>query len=639
MTHTDVREDPQDAVQRLVRRLWGHDTLRPLQHDAIFADLAGRDSLLVMATGGGKSLCYQAPAILRHELGEPGTTLVVSPLVALMDDQVASLRAMGVDAVAMHSGNEELERQEQLRLLDRGRVPLVFVAPERALRPGFLRGMAAIGVRSLCIDEAHCISQWGHEFRPEYRRLAELRQAFPGVAMHAFTATATHQVGRDIAAQLQLHEPLLLRGPVHRPNLLIRTRHRLDGPAQCLECIRRHAGEAGIVYCLSRADAERTQAALQREGIRAGVYHAGLSTTARKRAHEDFRAERIDVMVATVAFGMGVDRGDVRFVIHMTLPRSVEHWVQEAGRAGRDGLPSEVLLLHAAGDVTRWERLMDRDHGASDDLAARVAAEAHRTSQRGQLQAMRSIVTQDRCRHAVIGEHFGQPWTLGPCGACDVCLGEWQPLADATHVARVSLSAVARVEQRFGARHVAAILAGSGSRTLHRWGHADLTVFGMLRHLPRAVILQVLEQLVEQGLLQRCGEEQPVLQLTPSALPVLRGDRAVTLRTTPVHARRSAAEVAGWGDVDRSLVERLRTLRRDLARDRGIPPFMVFSDVTLRAMAAQRPTHAAALLRIPGLGERRVAAYGARLLEALGSEAGSGSPSSSSSSMASAAEA
>jgi ATP-dependent DNA helicase RecQ len=639
MTHMDVRGIPHDAVQRLVRRLWGHESLRPLQQEAISADLSGQDSLLVMATGGGKSLCYQAPAILRGEQGESGATLVVSPLVALMDDQVASLRAMGVDAVAMHSGNEELERQEQRRLLDQGQVPLVFVAPERALRPGFLRGMAAMGVRSICIDEAHCISQWGHEFRPEYRRLAELRHAFPGVAVHAFTATATPQVGRDIAAQLQLRDPVLLHGPVHRPNLLIRTRHRVDGPAQCLECIRRHSGEAGIVYCLSRADAERTHAALRREGVRAGVYHAGLAAAARRRAHEDFRAERIDVMVATVAFGMGVDRGDVRFVIHMTLPRSVEHWVQEAGRAGRDGLPSEVLLLHGAGDVTRWERLIDRDEGACDDLAARVAAEVHRQSQRAQVQSMRSVVARDLCRHAAIGEHFGQPWTRGACGACDVCLGEWQPLADATHVARVSLSAVARVEQRFGARHVAAILAGGGSQTLKRWGHADLGVFGMLRHLPRAVILQVLEQLVEQGLLRRSGEEQPVLQLTPSSLPVLRGERVVTLRTTPLHARRSAAEVAGWSDVDRSLVERLRGLRRDLARGRGIPPFMVFSDVTLRAMAARRPSHAAALLEIPGLGERRVAAYGAALLEVLAPEAASGSASISSSSMASAADA
>jgi ATP-dependent DNA helicase RecQ len=334
---------------------------------------------------------------------------------------------------------------------------------------------------------------------------------------------------------------------------------------------------------------------------------------------------------------MGVDRGDVRFVIHMTLPRSIEHWVQESGRAGRDGLPSEVLLLHGAADVARWERLIEAPQPEESDLATRVQTEAHRLAQRSQVQAMRRLAATPRCRHAAISEHFGQAWERGGCQACDACLGEWQPLADATRVSRVALSAVARLEQRFGLRHVAAVLAGSGGRSIRQWNHQTLGVFGMLRHLPRATILQVLEQLIDRGLLHRTADEHPTLKLTPDALPVLRGEREVELLTTPTHARRTAAEAASWGDADRSLVERLRALRRELASTRGIPPFMVFSDVTLRALASRRPATPEALAGIPGLGERRLAAYGAALLAALAGSAAVSS--SSSSSIASAAEA
>ena len=638
MTRKDVRAHPQDAVQEIVHRLWGHAHLRPLQREAIEADLAGRDSLTVLATGGGKSLCYQAPALLAAERGDDRLTLVVSPLVALMDDQVASLHSMGIEAMAMHSGLADGDRGEQESAFHATRPSLVFAAPERALRPSFLRAMRSRGVRSLCIDEAHCISQWGHDFRPEYRRLDELRQAFPDAGVHAFTATATPRVGDDIVRQLGMREPLRLIGPVHRPNLLVRTRLRVDGLAQCLEAIRRHPGEAGIVYCLSRADAERMHEALRKEGVRAALYHAGLPASRRQKAHRDFRTERADVMVATVAFGMGVDRGDVRFVIHMTLPRSIEHWVQESGRAGRDGLPSEVLLLHGAADVARWNRLIDTAEGPEDDLEARVAAEAHRQQQRMQVQAMRRVAATPRCRHAAISEHFGQPWDRERCGACDACLGEWQPLADATRVARVALSAVARLEQRFGMRHVAAVLSGSSGRAVRQWGHDELGVFGMLRHLPRASILQVLEQLIDQGLLVRTDDEHPTLRLTAEALPALRGEREIELLATPTHARRTAAEAAGWGDVDRGLAERLRSLRRELASARGIPPFMVFSDVTLRALAAARPSTLSELASIPGLGERRLASYGAALLAALADGEGDAS-SSSSSSIASAAKA
>jgi len=619
MSRTESRANPQEAVQDLVHRLWGHAALRPLQREAIEADLGGRDSLVVMATGGGKSLCYQAPAILRAEQGDARLTLVVSPLVSLMDDQVASLRAMGVAAAALHSGSDEAERDEAEALLGSGEASIVFAAPERAVRPGFARLLARRGVRSLCIDEAHCISQWGHDFRPEYRRLAELRAAFPDAAVHAFTATATPQVGDDIVRQMAMREPLRLTGPVHRANLLIRSRHRTDALEQCLEVVGRHAGEAGIVYCLSRADAERAHEGLVKAGVKAGLYHAGLSAEARRRAHERFRTERIDVMVATVAFGMGVDRGDVRFVVHLSLPRSVEHWVQESGRAGRDGLPSEVVLLHSSADTLRWQRLIERSSAEmqGEGLVDRVAAEVHRQQQMQQVLTMRSLVATHACRHAAIARHFGQSLGEGACGACEICLGEWQPLADATRTAQMALSAVARCEQRFGVGHVASVLAGANTKPVARWGHDRLSVHGLLRHLPRATIALVLEQLIDQGLLGRTDTDHPTLFLNPDAMPVLRGERQVTLHAPPAAARRTAREAAEWGDIDRGLVERLREARRTLAAERGIPPFMVFSDVTLRALARQRPTTLADLWGVPGLGERRIANYGAALLAAL----------------------
>ncbi len=619
MSRTDSQLEPQEAAEALVRRLWGHASLRPLQREAIQSDLDGRDSLVVMATGGGKSLCYQAPAILNAERGDDRLTLVVSPLVSLMDDQVASLRAMGVPAAALHSGSPDSERDETEALLAEGGTALVFAAPERAVRPGFARLLARRGVRSLCIDEAHCISQWGHDFRPEYRRLAELREAFPAAAVHAFTATATPQVGEDISRQMRMRDPVRLVGPVHRANLLIRSRHRTDGMTQLLELVGRHAGEAGIVYCLSRADAERTHEGLRKAGVKAGLYHAGLSAQERRRAHERFRTERLDVMVATVAFGMGVDRGDVRFVAHLSLPRSIEHWVQESGRAGRDGLPAEVLMLHGSSDTLRWQRLIERSGDAmhAEGLADRVAVEAHRQQQMQQVLAMRSLMATHECRHAAIARHFGQTLSEGPCGACEICLGEWQPLADATRTAQMALSAVARCEQRFGAGHVAAVLAGASTKAITRWGHDRLSVHGLLRHLPRTTIALVLEQLMDQGLLARADGEHPTLHLTPEAMTVLRGERPVTLHAPPSAARRTAGESAGWGDVDRALAERLRAVRRALAQERGIAPFMVFSDVTLRALARQRPATTADLWTVPGMGERRIAAYGVALLAAL----------------------
>ncbi|MFI0609138.1 MAG: RecQ family ATP-dependent DNA helicase, partial [Anaerolineae bacterium] len=468
-----------DRIHDLVRRTWGHDELRPLQLEAIQAGLEGRDSLVVLPTGGGKSLCYQVPPLVAGRLD-----VVVSPLIALMKDQVDGLVANGYPAAALHSLISPAEQRAVEDRLLAGELRLLFVAPERLVSEAFLALMQRANVGAFAIDEAHCISQWGHDFRPEYRQLALLRRRFPGVAMHAFTATATEPVRADIVAQLGLRDPLIIVGPFDRPNLSYRIQPRLDREGQLLELLRARAGQAAIVYCLSRADTESLAATLQAAGMRAAAYHAGLEGATRQRVQEDFLAERLDVVVATVAFGMGIDRSDVRLVVHAAAPKSIEHYQQETGRAGRDGLPADCVLLYSAADILRWESLLTK-RAQEGELTPEGLG--------GQLTALRAIQRfcgGVLCRHRSLSEHFGQPYPNANCGACDVCLGEVQFMADGTVVAQKLLSAVARTGGRFGVTHVVAVLSGAQTETVRRWNHDQLSVYGLLKELPRPAITQ-----------------------------------------------------------------------------------------------------------------------------------------------------
>ena len=596
-------------IAEILSRWWGFEQLRPLQADAIRAALAGRDSLVVMPTGGGKSLCYQLPPLL----GET-TDVVVSPLVALMKDQVDALEAIGYPAAAIHSG---LDADERRRIRDRlaaRELRLLFTAPERLVNSGLLDLLAQVGVRRFAIDEAHCISQWGHDFRPEYRQLALLRERFPAASVHAFTATATPRVRDDIVSQLCLREPDVLVGTFDRPNLVYRVVPRTDRIQQTLEVLGRHAGEASIVYCISRKETERLAARLAAEGILARPYHAGLDAAQRRRTQEAFAHETIDVVVATVAFGMGIDRSDVRLVLHTSLPKSLEAYQQETGRAGRDGLAAECVLLYSSADVFSWEALVRKSAEESElekDEAERLIA-----AQVAHLHSMRRYAQAARCRHAALSEYFGQEYGTAACGACDVCLEETANLPDSTVTAQKIISCVARVGERFGVRHVCEVLRGAKTEGIQRHGHDRLSTFGLLATLDQRAAENLVHQLLDQDLLARSGGDRPVVGLNPRSWEVLRGERPVVLLEPRVNKTRAAkADVDDWQGVDRGLFERLRLWRRRVADARGKPAWTILDDKSLRAIAREKPASPAALLRCKGIGEKRLADFGAAVLD------------------------
>ena len=606
-TSESVNADPR--IAEVLAKWWGFDQLRPLQSEAIHAALDGRDSLVVMPTGGGKSLCYQLPPLV----GE-STDVVVSPLVALMKDQVDALEAIGYPAAAIHSG---LSQDERLQIRDRlaaGELRLLFTAPERLVNTGLLDLLAQVGVKRFSIDEAHCISQWGHDFRPEYRQLALLRDRFPTASLHAFTATATPRVRDDIAAQLQLRSPDVLVGTFDRPNLCYRVVPRTDRIQQTLEILGRHAGEASIVYCISRKETERLAARLAAEGILARPYHAGLDPKERHKTQEAFARETIDVVVATVAFGMGIDRSDVRLVLHTSLPKSLEAYQQETGRAGRDGLAAECVLLYSSADVFSWESLVRKSAEEAelepDELARLVAGQTEH------LHSMRRYAQAARCRHAALSEYFGQPYGTEPCGACDVCLGETESLPDGTVTAQKIISCVARVGERFGVRHVCEVLRGAKTEGIQRHGHDRLSTFGLLATLDQRAAENLTHQLLDQGLLARSGGDRPVVMLNERSWEVLRGERPVVLLEPRVgRAKAAKADVDDWKGVDRDLFERLRKWRRRVADGRGKPAWTIFDDKSLRAIAREKPSSPAALLRVKGIGEKRLADFGAAILD------------------------
>jgi ATP-dependent DNA helicase RecQ len=590
-----------------VRRYWGYSELRPLQPEAIYAGLQQRDSLVVMPTGGGKSLCYQVPAAL---IGS--TDIVVSPLIALMKDQVDGLRQCGYPAAALYSGMtpEEIRRIEAQMVA--GTYRLMFVAPERLLTSRFLQVAELAKIRAFAVDEAHCISQWGHDFRPEYRQLAGLKNRFPNTSIHAYTATATERVRADIAAQLRLKNPLTLVGNFDRPNLVYRVVPRIDARSQVLEILQRHRGQAAIVYCISRKDTESLAAFLQARGLRAGFYHAGMESDARRLTQDKFAQEGLDVVAATVAFGMGIDRSDVRCVIHAAMPKSIEHYQQETGRAGRDGLEAECVLLYSAADALRWHSLINKGAAIMDSAPEFVNAS------RALTEAMRRFCAGLHCRHRRLVEYFGQSYDdNASCEACDVCLNEVEGVADATLTAQKILACVARAGERFGAEHIIDVLLGMKTERIRRWEHDQLSTYGLMKNTSRPALLNVIYQLIDDGLLERSADERPILRLNAAAREVMQGRRVVRLVAAKAKVKKTRVDEDSWAHVDSGLFEVLRKLRRQLAEQRGVPAYVLFSDVTLRAMARTRPGSPNALLEIRGVGERKLEEVGRRFLDAI----------------------
>ena len=533
-----------------------------------------------------------------------------------MKDQVDGLRVDGVEASFLNSTQTSGERDGVIESLRQDRCRLLYVSPERLVgegSQGLRRLLQQCGVRFIAVDEAHCISQWGHDFRPEYRQLGRLRDDFPGVSLHAFTATATGRVQQDIVADLRLADPLVLVGSFDRPNLVYRVLRRGNLQRQLESILARHDGESGIVYCLSRKEVESVASWLTEEGHRAVPYHAGLADEVRSRHQEAFLEERVEIVVATVAFGMGIDRSNVRFVVHAGAPRSLEHYQQESGRAGRDGLPAECVLIYSGADFVRWRQMLEANGELTD-------------SARALLRDMERYAAGTRCRHRTLVEYFGQPYARADCAACDWCLKELDVVADSTVVAQKILSCVARVKQGWGIAHVTDILVARATEKVSGCGHDLLSTFGLLKDESTAAVRGYIEQLVGEGLLAREGEPYPVLRLTTSGAALLRGAGACTLyreaqppsgRKRVRGAPREASMATGAGDIDRDLFDRLREVRLALAQQRHVPPYVIFHDTTLREMVQRRPKTLDDLYEIYGVGVKKAADFGDAFLDAI----------------------
>ena len=571
-------------IHEVLKTRFGYDEFRPLQTDVIGNVLAGRDSLVLMPTGGGKSLCYQLPALCLD-----GLTLVVSPLIALMKDQVDALRANGIAGAFINSSTPAREARGVYAAAREGRLKLLYIAPERLSVPGFSEFLSTVRVGLIAIDEAHCISEWGHDFRPDYRNLRSLREMLPHAPVIALTATATAKVRDDIAEQLLIPHARRFVSSFNRENLtyIVRPKRRaFDG---LVELLRRHANEAAIVYCLSRHGAEGLAADLSRNGLPALAYHAGLDPTVRRETQERFIRDETPVIVATIAFGMGIDKPDVRLIVHYDLPKTLEGYYQETGRAGRDGLPSECVLFFSAGDRAKFEHFIEE-----------IEDPAERDRARQKLDHMIAYGEARTCRRAFVLRYFGETYDQSDCGGCDVCLAEREAF-DATEIAQKVLSAVIRTGERFGAGHVINVLLGSRARRVLELGHHQLSVHGIVRDYSRDQLKEVVGLLQDRGLLHKSLDRYTVVSVSLAGHDFLRRRTALTLS----RIKRDESETLSSDrpmEFNRELFARLRELRRELARSRGVPPYVIFGDRTLQEMAHAMPRNRESFARIFGVG-------------------------------------
>ncbi len=589
----------------ILRTVFGYPSFRGQQEAVIRHVAAGGDALVLMPTGGGKSLCYQIPALVR-----PGVGVVVSPLIALMKDQVDALVQLGVRAAFLNSTLGAAEARRVEGQVARGGIDLVYVAPERLLTDRFLALLERAPLALFAIDEAHCVSQWGHDFRPDYLGLAVLHERFPGVPRVALTATADAPTRADIVERLRLQEARRFVSGFDRPNIRYRVVPKERPREQLLRFLEaEHRGDAGIVYCMSRRKVEETAEWLRARGWDAVPYHAGLDGAVRRAHQERFLLEEGVVVVATVAFGMGIDKPNVRFVAHLDLPKSMEAYYQETGRAGRDGLPADAWLAYGMADVVGLRRLLD----------ASEADEAHKRVERQKLEAMLAYCETAECRRQVLLRYFGEELP-GRCGNCDTCLDPVETW-DGTEAARKALSCVYRTGQRFGVAHLVDVLLGNATERVVRWRHDRVSTFGIGRDLDARAWRSVFRQLAAAGLVAVDHERHGALRLTPRSRPVLRGEEQVRLRRDPAPARKARAlrvapaDLADPAELD--LFERLRARRLELARAQGVPPYVIFHDATLREMVRMRPADLASLGRVPGVGQVKLDRYGEAFLEVL----------------------
>ncbi len=615
-------------VQKLIHALhtnWGYNHFRPLQQSAMLDVLSGKDSLVVLPTGGGKSLCYQVPAVCMD-----GVAVVISPLISLMKDQVDALRANGVASAFVNSTLTPQQKWEIAEDLQQGKLKLLYVAPEGLESAALVNRLKNAGVSFFAIDEAHCVSHWGHDFRPHYRQLKFLREKFPGVGIHAFTATANELVRNDIVEQLSLHEPHVLVGQFDRPNLTYRVERRQKLTSQISAIMDRHKDQSGIIYCISRKEVETVSAQLNAVGYLTLPYHAGLADEVRQLHQEKFIRDEIQTIVATVAFGMGIDKPDVRYVIHAGIPKSIEHYQQETGRAGRDGLEAECWLIHGPRDIQTWQYIFK-------EQPAEVRDASHAS-----LDAILSYADSPNCRHRLLVQHFGQDLEADCGDSCDNCLGEtisplesqlaeklWEDdsalsAEESSLIAKKILSSVHRQGERFGSEYTTRVVTGRTDARIQQNGHDAITTFGVLKGNALTTVKDWISDLVSQGLLVRDGEYQ-ILKITDAGRRLLKGEGEVRLRAAASARKRKAQPARRTArsatktleGVDSGLFDSLRALRQKIARERDVPPYIIFGDSTLRELAVLRPTIKAGFAEIRGVGDKKFADFGSTFMEAI----------------------
>ena len=601
------------SLDAILKRHFGFQSFRPLQREIIESLLAGEDVLALLPTGGGKSLCYQLPAVAID-----GLTIVISPLIALMKDQVDSLEELGVPATFLNSSLSLEEYRRRWRDLNAGRYKILYLAPERLVTDEMLAALEAWDVGLIAVDEAHCISEWGHDFRPEYRELAVLRARFPGVPLVALTATATARVRDDIVSMLRMQQPRIQIASFNRPNLSYRIVPRVSPLKQILAILAEHRGESGIIYCMTRNRTEELEQALIKEGVLARAYHAGMDSTERARRQDLFIQDKIQVIVATIAFGMGVHKPDVRFVVHHDLPKNIESYYQESGRAGRDGLPSECVLLYSRSDAARLHHLIDNITNEQEQMIARR-----------HLTQLIEFCESPLCRRVQLLRYFGETYqsrdgeTLAACGACDNCLTPRERV-DGTVEGQKILSCVLRIQQKSGFRvglhHVVDVLCGADTEKVRKWEHQTLSTYGIGGEHSRHEWFHFARELMRLGLLRQDAERFNVLEATPSGREFLKTRARIEVNKPLVTGRLSREKreqqrkMTGAISYDQSLFGRLREWRKNVAAERGVPAYVIFHDSTLQAIAHEKPTSLAALSRIAGLGERKLVQYGDQIL-------------------------
>ncbi len=586
-----------NTIQSILSKYWGYNNFRPFQEKAISSILDSKDTLTVLPTGGGKSICFQLPALICE-----GMAVIISPLISLMKDQVDYLKDIGIAAECLNSSLNSADRIKIMNRIKSGDLKFLYLAPERLRLESMKEFLKDVKLSFFVIDEAHCISHWGHDFREDYRSLGIIKDEFEGVCVHAFTATATGRVQEDIVKQLKLESPHFYIDSVDRPNLTYRMLRRSGNLiGRIVEVIKKHPNEAGIIYCLRRADVDSISEKLNSLGYKNLPYHAGLAGEVRKKNQDKFSAEKVSIITATIAFGMGIDRSNIRYIIHAAMPKSIEHYQQETGRAGRDGLPADCYMFYSGSDYRTWEHIL------ADSSQSQIMIE--------KLKAMYNFCGRPGCRHRYLISYFNQDYKKENCQACDYCLGEFDMIDEPLAVAQKILACVKQVREKFGANHVVEILKGNLTDNIKRWKHDQLSVFSSLASETKVFIRNMVEQLLEQGILSRENEFQ-TLFIADLGYNVLSGEmiprlaKPVTIqKRKEVEKKRKIRHDIDWEDIDEQLFEALRAKRRQLAAEKNVPAYIILGDKTLKDMTRIKPVSREEFSTIFGIGEVKLNQY------------------------------